>query len=76
MLRAALEHINLVQGKHYKIKSLSHSMEIDLGFPALALVTTQDTVGILRQAYGTLVSATKATLISQGWVQYRVLQLE
>ena len=34
-------------------------MEIDLGLPALALVTTQDTVGILRQAWGTLVSATK-----------------
>ena len=76
MLRAALEHINLLQGKHYKIKSLSHSMEIDLGLPALALVTTQDTVGILRQAWGTLVSATKATLISQGWAQYRVLQME
>ena len=51
MLRAALDHINLLQGKHYEIKSLSYSMEIDLGFPALApLVTTQDTAGILRQA--------------------------
>ena len=51
-------------------------MEIDLGFPALALVTTQDTAGILRRTSGTLVSATKATLISQGWAQYRVLQME
>ena len=51
-------------------------MEIDLGFPALALVTTQDTVGIFSQALGTLVSATKATLISQGWAQHRVLQME
>ena len=76
MLRAALEHINLLRRKQYKIKSLSHSMEIDLGFPALALVTTRDTVGSLRQALGTLVSATKATLISQGWAQYRVLQME
>ena len=76
MLRAALEHINLLQGKHYKIKSPSSLMEIDLGFPALALVTTQDTVGILSQALGTLVSATKATLISQGWAQHRVLQME
>ena len=49
-------------------------MEIDLGFPALALVTTQDTAGILRQASGTLVSAAKVVLISQGWAQYRVLQ--
>ena len=76
MLRAALEHINVLQGKHYEVKSLSHSMEIDLNFPVLALVTTQDTVGILRQAWGTLVSATKATLISQGWAQYCVLQME
>ena len=51
-------------------------MEIDLGFPALALVTTQDTAGILKQASGTLVSATQATSISQGWAQYRVLQME
>ena len=76
MLRAALEHINLLQGKHYKSKSSSPLMEIDLGFPALALVTTQDTAGILRQASGTLVSATKATLISQGRAQYCVLQME
>ena len=76
MLRTALEHINLLQGKHYKIKSPNPLMEIDLGFPALALVTTQDTAGILRQTSGTLVSATKATLISQGWAQYRVLQME
>ena len=51
-------------------------MEIDLGFPALALVTTQDTAGIFRQASGTLVSATKVVSISQGWAQYRVLQKE
>ena len=51
-------------------------MEIDLGFPALALVTTQDTAGIFRQASGILVSATKAMSISQGWAQYRVLQKE
>ena len=51
-------------------------MEIDFIFPALALVTTQDTAGILRRTSGTLVSATKATLISQGWAQYRVLQME
>ena len=51
-------------------------MEIDLGFPALALVTTQYTAGILRQTSGTLVFATEATLISRGWAQYRVLQIE
>ena len=49
-------------------------MEIDLGFSALALVTTQDTAGIIGQASGILVSATKAMSISQGWAQYRVLQ--
>ena len=49
-------------------------MEIDLGFPALALVTAQGTAGIFRQALGTLVSATKVVSISQGWAQYRVLQ--
>ena len=43
-----------------KIKSLNHLMEVDLGFQALALVTTQDTAGIFRQASGMLVSATKA----------------
>ena len=51
-------------------------MEIDLGFSALALVTTQDTAGIFRQASGILVSATKAMSISDGWAQYRVLQME
>ena len=51
-------------------------MEIDLGFPALALITTQDTAGIFRQASGTLVSATKATSISEGWAKYRVVQKE
>ena len=51
-------------------------MENDLGFPALAQVTPQEIAGILRQASGTLVSATKATSISQGWAQYRVLQME
>ena len=50
-------------------------MEIDLGFPALALVTTQDTAGIFRQASGILLSSTKAMSISQGWAQYRVLQM-
>ena len=50
-------------------------MKIDLGFPAL-VVTTQDTAGTLRQASGTLVSATKAMSISQRWAQYRVLQME
>ena len=59
-----------------EIKGLSHLMEVDLGFPALSLVTTQDTAGILGQALGILVSATKAMSISQGWAQTRVLQME
>ena len=41
-------------------------MEIDLGFPALALVTTQDTAGIFRRASGKLVSGTTAMSVSQG----------
>ena len=39
-------------------------MENDLGFPALALVATQDTAGILRRTSGTLVFSTVVTAIS------------
>ena len=49
-------------------------MEIDLGCPALALVTTQDTTGIFRQTSGTLDYTDKVVYISQGWAQYRVQQ--
>ena len=49
-------------------------MEIDLGCPALALVTTQDTAGILRRTSGTRVFGITVVSISRGWAQYRVLQ--
>ena len=49
-------------------------MEIDLGCPALALVTTQDTAGIFRRTSGTRVSGTIVVSISWGRVQYRVFQ--
>ena len=48
-------------------------MKIDLGFPALALVTTQDTAGILRRTSGTLVFTTVVMTISWRWALYRVL---
>ena len=49
---------------------------LELKVRVLVLVTTQDTAGIFRQASGILVSAPKAMSISQGWAQYRVLQME
>ena len=49
-------------------------MEIDLGCPALALVTTQDTAGILRRTSGTRVFGITVVSISRGWAQYLVLQ--
>ena len=49
-------------------------MEIDLGCPALALVTTQDTAGIFRRTSGTRVSGTIVVSISWGRAQYRVFQ--
>ena len=39
-------------------------MEIDLSFPALALVATQDIAGTLRRTSGTLVFSTVVTDIS------------
>ena len=39
-------------------------MEIDLSFPALALVATQDTTGTLRRTSGTQVFSTVVTVIS------------
>ena len=39
-------------------------MEIDLNFPVLALVATQDTAGTLTRTSGTLVFSTVVTLIS------------
>ena len=39
-------------------------MEIDLSFPALALVATQDTAGTLSRTSGTLVFSTVVTDIS------------
>ena len=48
-------------------------MKIDLSFPALALVATQDTAGILRRTSGTLVSFAIVMDISERLTQYRVL---